>query len=179
MRPRHPTTQEDTVHGSLTEHLRQQNIAAEQARTEALPAFITVTEAVQASWEVNVTTPQQLRIVLAGAGLWCIDAAVEALTPIIDQAMQVKVKHWGAAPAVYVQVPYWRHQTIGARRDGYPSNADQIPDAERVAFAQQVLDIGQRLEADERSTRQGPPGEPDVVWNGTGDRPYEVRLWWD
>jgi hypothetical protein len=77
------------------------------------------------------------------------DAEVES----VARAMGVDIFH--GAPALTCQRRQWRQQ-----------------------FTASVIAAGRALRADEITTRQG-PGEPDIVVGRPGDRPYEVRLWWD
>jgi len=53
-----------------------------------------------------------------------------------------------------------------------------LGDTWRQQFTADVIAAGRAPRADEITTRQV-TGEPAIVVGRPGDRPYEVRLWWD
>mgnify|MGYP000947185830 CR=1 FL=1 len=166
---------------TLLEDMSAKLQARESARTAALAPFIAAAASVGADWELKVTTAEQLRIVLDAVGghdNYNHRQVTELLGPIIGDASEVRVEQFTGGPAITVQVPFWTGQTIAAGRSlGLGTGVPYLVE-ERQAFAERVRAIGKACRADEISVRQG-PGSPDVVWGGTGDRPREVRLWWD
>jgi hypothetical protein len=158
---------------------REQRDAADAQRAADLPAFVEHALRMGADFTVQVHTADQLCAILTVIGSHNRYHALEAadlLGDLVPDAMQVSVEQFVAGPAVYFQVPFTEAQQNKNR--GIFAPRTFLTDEQRRQFADAVIAAGRALQVDEISTRQG-PGEPDVVWNKPGDRPYEIRLWWD
>lgn len=96
-----------------------------------------------------------------------------AIGEIFDDAMAVEFGAEGS-PVLYVTVPFYAGQRIGAScgvREKYTLE-------QRQEYAGRVIDWAKHMDADEICVYQHPRTE-QPIWNGTGDHPYRVRIWWD
>jgi hypothetical protein len=158
---------------------RQRQATADAQRAAELPDFVAHAARMRADFTVEVHTADQLRAVLVAIGghnNYHPREAADQLGGLVPDAMRVIVEQFIAGPAIYVQVPFTEAQQI-KHRAGFGGN-DRLSDAWRQQYTASVIAAGRALGADEITTRQG-PGQPDIVVGRPGDRPYEVRLWWD
>jgi hypothetical protein len=167
---------------TLAETLQRQRDAADAERAAELPAFVKHAARIGADFTLTVATADQLRAVLVtigGHNNYNPRQAADRLGDLVADAMQVQVEQFVGGPAIYFRVPY----TEGQRnRHRFASAMNvRLSDETRKEFAEAVIAAGRALGADEISTRQRTkePGNPSITWGGTGDHPYEVRLWWD
>jgi hypothetical protein len=152
---------------------RERQATADAQRAIDLPDFVSHAALMRADFTVDVHTADQFQAVLAAIGghnNYDPREAADLLGDLVPDAMQVSVEHFVAGPAIYFQVPFTEAQQNKNRGTFAPSTF--LTDEQRRQIADAVIAAGRALRADEISTRQG-PGEPDVVWNKPGDRPYE------
>jgi hypothetical protein len=134
---------------------------------------------VGADFTLSIRTADELRAVLEAIGGhndYDPRKVATALGPLVGQMMRVRVEHFVAGPALYFELPFWSHQRIDALRIG--GMGTKYTDDERKDMAAELRRVGRELGADEISVRQF-DHEGTVEWRGTGERPREVRLWWD
>jgi hypothetical protein len=158
---------------------RERQAAADAQRAIDLPDFVSHATLMRADFTVDVHTADQLQAVLVAIGghnNYDPRDAADQLGGLVPDAMRVSVEHFVAGPAIYLQIPFTEAQQI-KNRAGFAPNTP-LGDEWRQQFTASVIAAGRVLRADEITTRQG-PGEPDIVVSQPGDRPYEVRLWWD
>jgi hypothetical protein len=133
-------------------------------------------------YTVPIHTADQLHTVLMAIGghnNYDPQRAVALLSPLIDTAMAVNVDMFSGGPAISFEIPFTRQQQIQARRVFAPSIP--IEDTDRIAMAQAIIDAGRALDADSIAVRQagGHPDSPEYIQGAAGERPREIRLWWD
>jgi hypothetical protein len=136
---------------------------------------------VGADFTLHVETATEFRAVvraIGGHNDYNPDRAAALLGPLIGEMAKVTIEHFVAGPALYFQLPFWTHQRIDSTTFGMGT---KYTDDERKALAQRVRNVGKMINADEISVRQftNVGGATELEWFGTGEHPYEVRLWWD
>jgi hypothetical protein len=158
---------------------RGRQAAADAQRATELPDFVSHAALMHADFTLDVHTADQLQAILVAIGghnNYNPREAADLLGDLVPDAMRVTVEHFVSGPAIYFQIPFTEGQQI-KNRAGFAMNT-HLGDTWRQQFTASVIAAGRGLRADEITTRQG-PGEPDIVVGRPGDRPYEVRLWWD
>lgn len=137
---------------------------------------------VSADFTLNVQTVDEFHAVLAvigGHNNFSPDEAAAVLGEFIGRMGKVTIEHFVSGPALYFQLPFWTHQRIDAGK--WTGMGTQYTDDERIELAAELRKAGKSIDADEISVRQftNVGGATEVEWFGTGEHPYEVRLWWD
>lgn len=162
---------------------RQATAKLDAERAAELPAFIEHAGRMGADVTLKVYTAEQLEALLGAIGGhddYNPTRASRLLGPMVRRCMAVTVVHDTSGPTLYFQIPYTWQQTIAADREGDVRGSERLTADERHQLAQEIIDIGRELLADEISTRQDRlSGDAAIVWGKVGDNPFEIRLWWD
>jgi hypothetical protein len=98
---------------------------------------------------------------------------VDTFRELFDDAAIVYVGREDSV-VLYVELPYWTHQRTASDVVG---RGEKYTDEQLRELARRVIAWARSLRVDEVCSYECPGGEP--VWNGTGDRPHRIRLWWD
>lgn len=103
------------------------------------------------------------------------ERVAKTFAPLFDDVSTVEFGAEGS-PVMYVSLPYWPQQRNGGARPG--EAREKYSDETRRDLAARVIAWARSVEADEISSYQK-PGNGDPVWNGTGEQPRRIRIWWD
>lgn len=174
------TTTTETAADRFARERRERRDAADTARETKLPYFVAMAADIRSDFTIRVDTAGQLRAVLEAIGGhndYNPTRAATLLAPLVADAMSVTVKHYAAGPDILIEIPWTEAQTLG-NRGGSMGMGRRFTDAERDAYARRVIAVGQMLNADEITTRQA-GYEREIINRRPGDRPLEIRLWWD
>lgn len=170
----------ETTADRFARERRDRQDAADAAREAEMPGFVRAAAAIGADFSIRIHTAGQLRAVLetiGGHDNYDPTRAATLLGPLVVDAMSVTVKHYVAGPDILVEIPWTEAQTLGNRAAGMGMGR-RFTNYERDAYARRVIAVGQTLKADEITTRQA-GYERQIVNRRPGDRPLEIRLWWD
>jgi hypothetical protein len=100
------------------------------------------------------------------------DQVARTIGTLFEESMGVEFGAEGSA-VLYIDVPYTEQQRIGS-----PGPCDRIPDVERQAYTQRVIDWAERMGADEITVQQHPYTDKPVS-RRPGGHPHKIRIWWD
>lgn len=105
-------------------------------------------------------------------------AMMSDLDPLLEVAQRIEVGR-ESSPVLYVHLAAETQQSYVPPAS--PSEYRRYTDAELIEHAQQVLDWGERMQADALTVRQDSPVgvDPEITRNRPGEQPRCVRLWWD
>jgi hypothetical protein len=162
------------------EQRRRDGAIEDAAHAAAIPGFVRQAAVLGADFELPIKTAEQFAVALRAIGghnRYDVERTITALGPLVPEMAAVTVSHFVVGPALNFKIPYFAHQRI-CERHTWGGMGVKYSDDERITQAQNLIDLGRALHADEISTTQHPWAE-SPVWGTPGLNPYRVSLWWD